>query len=96
MIYEAKCYFCHGYNGDRKTTASRVLSPKPRNFRDPVETERLSDEKLFQAIKSGRPGTAMMAYGKELSDQEIYDLIGYLKLAFSPSKSRSDQLKQVK
>ncbi|MBI4640847.1 MAG: cytochrome c [Candidatus Tectomicrobia bacterium] len=87
-IYQAKCYFCHGYNGDGKTTASRVLSPRPRNFRDPGEAKGLSDERIFQAIRSGRSGTAMMAYREELSDQEIYDLMAYLKAGF--------QLGQVK
>lgn len=38
-----------------------------------------TDAELFAATKSGIPGTAMMAFGDRLSDEEIRDLIAFIR-----------------
>ncbi len=77
-IYEARCAVCHGVDGRADTPVGRMLVPHPRNFADPVEMARITVDRTYQAIKEGRPGTAMAAWGQVLTETEIGDVIDYI------------------
>jgi mono/diheme cytochrome c family protein len=37
------------------------------------------DAELFQTIQNGRPPTAMSAFERKLSDQQIHDVVAYIR-----------------
>ncbi len=89
-LYETHCAVCHGVDGRADTPVGRLLRPPPRNFADPVDMARLTVDRIYQAIKEGRPGTAMAAWGQVLSETEIGDVIDHIHSLASPRTS--DQL----
>ncbi len=86
-LFLAHCAVCHGVNGHAETPVSRLLEPRPRNFTDPVEMARVSDDRIYRAIKDGRPGTAMAQWAEVLSEVEIGDLINYIRTLVRPVAS---------
>src|SRR5574341_2171661 len=83
-LYERHCAVCHGDDGRAETPVGRLLKPRPRNFADPVEMARLTVDRIYRAIKDGRPGTAMAAWGEVLTETEIGDVIDHLHTLASP------------
>lgn len=77
-LYNANCLACHGASGAGDGPASRALRPPPRSFQDPAFWEGRTDAQLATAIRGGRPGTAMMAFG-QLSEAEMADLVAFLR-----------------
>jgi mono/diheme cytochrome c family protein len=84
VVYESRCAVCHGVDGRADTPVGRLLTPPPRNFADPVEMARVTVDRMYQAIKEGRPGTAMAAWGQILSETEIGDLIDHIHALAAP------------
>ncbi|RMF93347.1 MAG: hypothetical protein D6736_01900 [Nitrospinota bacterium] len=92
-IYNTFCWGCHGVKGDGKGPAAKnLVGAKPRDFtaKDFVITGR--EEELFRTIFLGAAqayhGSPYMPPWKtSLSQQQIRDLIAYLK-TFKPSKNR--------
>jgi mono/diheme cytochrome c family protein len=78
-LYQTHCAFCHGVDGHGDTPVARLLSPRPRNFSDPVDMARVTHDRMYLAIKNGRAGTAMAAWGRVLTESEIGDLIDYIQ-----------------
>jgi mono/diheme cytochrome c family protein len=96
-VYEQHCTTCHGADGRAETPVARMLVPRPRNFADPVEMARVTIERMYRAIKDGRPGTAMAGWEEILSEPEIGDLIDYVRSLAPARDARSltgDQLSQ--
>ncbi len=60
--FAKNCISCHGPNGEGDGILSKALKPKPRN----LVTEPLSNgpgvEQVFETLKTGRKGTAMVAF----------------------------------
>lgn len=86
-LFERNCSVCHGKDGRADAPVSGLLSPRPRNFTDPVEMGRVTVDRMYRAIKEGRPGTAMAPWVDVLSETEIGDVIDYIH-----SLGRSGQL----
>ena len=78
-VYNGKggCVTCHGIDGDGKGPAAASMNPAPRNFQHHGFWRHRSEGEVFWAIKYGSPGTAMIAFGSVLSDNEIWALIHY-------------------
>ncbi len=66
----AGCYSCHGGK------AEGGLGPSLTDD-DWVYTP--TDKTLFKAISQGRPGTNMVGWSKDLSDEQIWKLIAYIR-----------------
>jgi len=80
-IYRYYCYQCHGYSGDAITLASNYLNPKPRDF-TAYTAELLPEERMLDAVRNGRPGTAMVSFTTLLTEAEILDVVGYIMDSF--------------
>ena len=85
IIYEKKCYYCHGIKGDGNGSVSPRLDPKPRDFttneykiRSTQLSELPTDEDIFRIITSGIEGTAMPSW-KTLSEEDRWQVIDYIK-----------------
>ncbi len=81
-IYEAHCAACHGDNGNTAVWARNGLDPPPRDFTTPQAREELSRERMIASVKHGRPGTAMMPFGSRLSDEQIEQVVDYVRARF--------------
>ena len=79
VIYEQNCAVCHGRDGRADTPVSQLLTPRPRDFTDRIDMGRLSVDRIYRAIKEGRPGTAMAAWSQVLTELEIGDVIDYVQ-----------------
>lgn len=84
ILFEGHCAFCHAVNGHADTPVAKLLKTRPRNFADPVEMARVSDDQIYRAIKEGRPGTAMAAWGQVLSELEIGDVMNHIRTLATP------------
>ena len=78
-IYNDRCKACHGDRGDGKTFAANALFPPPKNFTTKTTQKRLTREQMIRSITQGRPNTAMMPWGKILSEQEINLVVSYIR-----------------
>jgi len=78
-VYNGKggCVTCHGVDGDGKGPGAVNMNPSPRNFQHHGFWRHRTEGELFWVIKHGSPGTAMIAFGSVLSDEEIWALIHY-------------------
>ena len=86
-IYEKRCTWCHGDKGDGTGAAQERLNPPPRDFtsgnykiktssfEDPVP----NDDDVFRMIRDGMPGTAMPGWSDLLAEQDMWDLVAYVK-----------------
>jgi mono/diheme cytochrome c family protein len=75
-IYVNICIRCHGIDG--KGTLGISLIPKPADLTAPSVQNRL-DASLFKRIHDGKPNTAMGAWSGTLSDDEIWDVLAYVR-----------------
>jgi cytochrome c oxidase cbb3-type subunit III len=66
-VYNYRCYFCHGYSGDAKTLATSYLQPPPRDF----TRSALDVAQVAQAVRAGRPGTAMKSFVGVIDSDDI-------------------------
>ena len=73
-LYKAKCAACHGPDGKGETAAGKKLGVK--DFHSP-EVAKMSDAELFDITKKGKE--KMPAYDKKLTDEQIKDLIKYMR-----------------
>ncbi len=84
-IYQATCWACHGRNGDGRGPASSDLQdPRPRDFTSPEFVIDGREEEIARTIAMGAEasfhGSSFMpAWGSQLSQQQIQDLIEYLR-----------------
>ncbi|MCW5666176.1 MAG: c-type cytochrome [Piscinibacter sp.] len=78
-VYNARCYFCHGYSGDAKTVAAAMLNPAPRDF---TAARGLDEARIVAALRSGRPGSAMASFEGLLSEAEMHAVAGFVRREF--------------
>lgn len=77
QIYTNACASCHGPQGGGDGPAGAGLVPPPADltFHVPLHP----DYELFNTIMEGKPGTAMPAFSDQLAEDEIWQLINYLR-----------------
>ncbi|MGE0702514.1 MAG: cytochrome c [Vicinamibacterales bacterium] len=86
-VYARNCVFCHGDNMGGNGMFAHALNPIPTNFADGTTIANLRETFLFWRIAKGGPGlpeegapwdTAMPAWEKLLTEEEIWDVILFL------------------
>ncbi len=81
-IYNRYCWGCHGAMGDGMGPGSPDIVPRPADFTNRARVARLSDGYWFWRVKEGYPDDPkrlMPAWGKVLTDDEIWKVITYEK-----------------
>jgi len=76
-IYVNTCIRCHGIDG-KGTLGMKFVLP-PADLTSPAVQNRL-DGTLFRRIHEGKPNTAMGAWKYSLSDEEIWDVLAYVRV----------------
>jgi mono/diheme cytochrome c family protein len=77
-LYARHCAICHGDDGDGRGPRHASLFRKPRDFRDPRWREERTPAEVRAAIRDGRPGSDMPAWGSRLDEAEIAALAEYV------------------
>jgi|SRR5580765_3501977 cytochrome c6 len=72
-LYKSKCQVCHGADG-KGTPAGQKLGVK--DFHSP-EVQKLTDAEFVEATKQGKG--KMPAYDKKLTDDQIKELVKYIR-----------------
>lgn len=75
--FQSTCASCHGEEGRGDGVASSSLNPKPKNL---VELQKqVGDDYLFWKISDGSLGTAMLAWKGILTEEQIWQVIGFIR-----------------
>ena len=73
-LFKSKCAACHGPDGKGATAMGKKLGIKDLNS---PEVSKMSDAELFDITKKGK--NKMPAYDKKLTDDQIKDLVKYIR-----------------
>lgn len=81
-LYLEKCVLCHGSQGEGWDWSTKALPPIP--VPDLAKTApKQSDQYLFDIVKAGGEAVGktrfMPPFGFDLSDQEVWDVVAYLR-----------------
>jgi len=76
VIYSTICIRCHGIDG--KGDAQVKFTPPVADLTSPAVQGKL-DARLFKSVHDGKPNTAMGAWRESLSDDEIWDVLAYVR-----------------
>ncbi len=79
-VYAASCSVCHGDKGQGALWAAGNMTAPPRDFRSPQAAAQLTRERMLASVTSGRPGTAMAAFGAQLPREDIEAVVDYIRL----------------
>lgn len=88
-LYATNCAVCHGSTGKGDGPSAAGLNPRPANFTQHMGTGLHTDGQIFLWIKNGFPNSAMPAWGPRLSDDQIWQLVMYLR-TFAPRNSATN------
>ena len=76
-LFKTDCVTCHGENGHGDGPASQALDPRPANLGDLSKIS--ASDFLFWKISVGVTGTAMPAWKGIFTDQQIRQLIAFIR-----------------
>jgi mono/diheme cytochrome c family protein len=85
--YRSECATCHGATGKGDGWTAWLFRLRMQDMTDPAQMRTLTDDYIFQIIKQGgaslgKPG--MPSWGQEFTDQEIRDLVVYIRSVARP------------
>lgn len=84
-LYLANCVPCHGASGKGDGPAGTGLNPRPGDFTQHMLPGKHTDGQTFLWIKNGFPNSAMPAWGQRFTDDEIWQLVRYLRTFGQPA-----------
>lgn len=85
------CASCHGIGGTGNGPAAPGLDPAPADFSS-SHSRTHREAEFFGWIKYGKPPTEMPDFADDLSDDEIWDLVNYIRVQFQgfPAEASPD------
>ncbi len=73
------CSGCHGLRADGKGPQSYHLDPKPKNLRNTLFVQHLTDKRIFFSISGGVRTTSMPAFELILYEEQRWDAVNYVR-----------------
>lgn len=70
LVFQSRCQVCHGENGS---------GAQPTNVKLAEVAASLNDQELKEFISSGQMNLKMPAYGKTLNDDELNDVVAFIR-----------------
>jgi copper transport protein len=89
-IYSAQCLACHGVDGKGDGPAAVNMPVQPANFTDPSHLIH-SESTMESYVRNGFPNSGMPPFQGVLSDQQISDVVAYIR-AFAINSSATIQV----
>lgn len=77
QVFKDYCSACHGATGHGDGSAGASLEPHPKNLA--AFQSQVGDDYLLWRISTGKPGTAMVAWKGVLTDEQIWQVIAFLR-----------------
>lgn len=77
QVFQSNCAACHGPQGHGDGPAGASLDPAPKNLAELGKVA--TDDYLLWRISTGRPGTAMVPWKGVLSDEQIWQLVSFIR-----------------
>jgi mono/diheme cytochrome c family protein len=78
-LYAEHCAVCHGASGQGDGPLAAGLAPRPGDLTQHMLPGKHTDGQVFLWIKQGFPSSAMPAWGNRLDDQQIWQIVAYLR-----------------
>jgi cytochrome c6 len=85
-IFKTKCVLCHGADGTGNTPLGKQLQAANLHSK---EVQKLSDEEMHKIIHDGQAN--MPPFEDKLTDEEIDQVIQYVRTFATPAKSAKKQ-----
>ncbi len=82
-LYQQRCVGCHGIGGLGDGPDAATLNPPPAKL--PLHVPLHGDGDIFAFIEGGFPGTAMPAFRGTLTEEQMWNLVNYLRTLKSPA-----------
>lgn len=82
-IYFERCALCHGESGRGDGPAAIGLNPRPADLRVHLAAGH-TDAQLFDWVTNGFAGSAMPAFRDELSEEDRWHVLNYIRTGFGP------------
>lgn len=76
-LFQSNCAMCHGAEGRGDGPAGQSLEPPPGNLAQ-VQAG-AADDYLYWRIHAGKPGTAMLAWRNILTEEQIWQLVSFIR-----------------
>lgn len=76
-VFKSNCEMCHGPQGHGDGPASASLDPQPKNLATLQQS--VADDYLFWRINTGKPGTSMVAWKGILTDEQIWQVVSFIR-----------------
>lgn len=86
-VFAAHCVTCHGEGGKGDGRVARLYNPKPSDLTMSTQSDSYKSDIIRKGGASVGRSVIMPAWGAELSDAEIDDVVAYLRL-IGPRASR--------
>ena len=85
-LYQSQCAQCHGVEGYGDGEVGQSLTPSPALLAHLIQTPIAIDEYLLWSISDGGQelGTAMPAFKDSLSQEQIWQIVLYLRAGLPP------------
>jgi mono/diheme cytochrome c family protein len=79
IVFKTYCILCHGTDGEGDGRASKIHNPKPANLTLSFLTD--AQKEIIIRTGGGAVGRSpiMPAWGEHLTDEQIKDVVAYLK-----------------
>lgn len=87
-LFQINCAFCHAADGTARNWIGSFLEPHPRDLTSSAILKR-DNPSLKHVIKEGLQGTSMPAWKEILSDDQVDDIVAYLKRGLAGSEKSS-------
>jgi cytochrome c oxidase cbb3-type subunit I/II len=86
-LFVANCASCHGGGGAGNGPTAGALAPSPTNFR----LKRPTQERAWDVLENGVPGTAMPPWRSQLSAEQRRMLVEFVRSLYGPPQENSGQ-----
>jgi mono/diheme cytochrome c family protein len=93
-MYQRNCLHCHGVTLDGKGPAAASLSVPPANFHT-YRSRMKDDAELEKTIKQGKRFLGMHNWGDTLTEEQVDDLIAYIRSAAPHVKGNSEEGRKI-
>ncbi|MBF0283558.1 MAG: c-type cytochrome [Magnetococcales bacterium] len=87
-LYQKYCAVCHGTDG--KARSMQGMTPPPTDFTLPEALVRFTREGMIEAVRKGKPNTAMTSWEGVLKPEEMEGVVDYIQQSLMLSSRDKD------